>query len=61
MDLYNKDEFLKSHIDLSFLKSDKIIYNQFEYNFLPFLSIIDILMFNNKPEIREFLNKYSLI
>ena len=61
MDLYNKDEFLKSHIDLSFLKSDKIIYNQFEYNFLPFLSIIDILMFNNKPDIREFLNKYSLI
>lgn len=59
--LYNKTEFSRSRIDLSFLKSDEIIYNQFENNFLPFLSIIDILMFNNKSDIRVFLNKYSLI
>lgn len=61
INLYNKDEFLRNYIELSFLKSDEIIYNQFKNNFLPFLSIIDILMFNSKSEIRVFLNKYSLI
>lgn len=61
IDLYNKNEFLRSYIDLSFLKSDEIIYNQFKNNFSPFLSIIDILMFNSKADIRVFLNKYSLI
>lgn len=61
VDLYNKNEFLRNYIDLSFLKSDEIIYNQFKNNFLPFLSIIDILMFNSKSDIRVFLNKYSLI
>lgn len=61
IDLYNKNEFLRNYIDLSFLKSDEIIYNQFKNNFLPFLSIIDILMFNSKSDIRVFLNKYSLI
>lgn len=61
INLYNKDEFLRNYIELSFLKSDEIIYNQFKNNFLPFLSIIDILMFNSKSDIRVFLNKYSLI
>lgn len=61
INLYDKDEFLKSYINLYFLKSHEIIYNQFNYNFLPFLSIIDVLMFNSKSEIRVFLNKYSLI
>jgi hypothetical protein len=61
MDLYNKNEFLKTHIDLCFLKSDEIIYNQSLDYFLPFLSVIDILMFNSKPNIKLFLNKYSLI
>ena len=61
IDLYNKNEFLRNYIDLSFLKSDEIIYNQFKNNFIPFLSIIDILMFNSKSDIRVFLNKYSLI
>tara|TARA_B110001452_G_C15240585_1_gene429543 strand:- start:4018 stop:4719 length:702 start_codon:yes stop_codon:yes gene_type:complete len=61
INLYNKNEFLRSYIHLTFLKSDEIIYNQSLDCFLPFLSIIDILMFNSKPNIKVFLNKYSII
>jgi hypothetical protein len=58
--LYDKNQFKKESIYLSFLKTDNIIYNQFQNNFIPFLSIIDIIMFNSKDEIMSFLVKYKL-
>lgn len=58
--LYDKNEFKKESIDLSFLKTDNIIYNQFHNNFIPFLSIIDVIMFNSKDEIMSFLLNYKL-
>ncbi len=60
--LYDKDTFLNEDMELSFLKTNEINYKQY-YNqeFIPHLSIIDILMFNSKEEIRKMLNAYSLI
>ncbi len=37
-----------------------IKYKQFNNEFVPWLSIIDVMMFNSKEQIQEYLNKYTL-
>ena len=59
--LYNKEYFKKKGVDLFFLESKEIIYRQFKNQFVPKLSIIDVLMFNSKDHIRKMLQNYSLI
>lgn len=61
MDLYNKDDFKTEEIDLSFIKPNLIEYKQFGSDFVPGLSIIDVLMFNSPEEIRKMLDSYELI
>jgi hypothetical protein len=58
--LYNKEIFKQSNIDLKFIKSSPIKYKQFDNEFVAWLSIIDVLMFNPKEEIKVLLNKYEL-
>ena len=60
-DIYDKEYFLEKGIELSFLKSNPLSYVQFKSPFIPFLSIIDVLMFNNKHQTISFLNQYKLI
>lgn len=60
-DLYSKELFSNKGIALNFLKSKDIIYKQFINKFVASLSIIDVMMFNNKNEINELLNKLELI
>jgi len=59
--LYSKEIFKKNGIELNFLKSELIEYKQFKNDFIPNLSIIDILMFNNKDNIKKMLKRYELI
>ena len=61
MELYDFEEFRENGIELAFLKSDDIIYRQFGKEFVPNLSIIDVMMFNTVPEIQDMLNRYTLI
>ncbi len=61
MELYDKDEFKHHGIDLRFLETDSITYPQFKNNFIPNLSIIDVMMFNDKEEITKMLNQYQLL
>lgn len=61
LELYNKNDFEKEDILLNFLKTNIIAYPQFKNEFISNLSIIDILMFNSKEEIKEMLNDYELI
>ena len=61
IELYDKKEFQSSQIRLDFLKSKSIVYRQFDQDFIPWLSIIDVMMFNSKLEITEYLNNYELI
>ncbi|MDR3258494.1 MAG: WbqC family protein [Fusobacteriaceae bacterium] len=61
MDLYDKRNFERNNIKLSFLKSSPIEYEQFENQFIPNLSILDTLMFNSVDEIHAMLNNYELI
>lgn len=59
--LYNKEDFLQNNINLHFLKPRELNYKQFDAEFVPWLSIIDILMFNPIDNIKGFLNEYDLI
>lgn len=63
LDLYDKENFRQSSINLSFLKMDTVTYKQFnnESRFVPNLSILDIMMFNSPQDIKEILNKYELV
>ena len=60
-ELYNKEIFKLKNINLNFIKSEKIEYNQFNGNFISWLSIIDVMMFNSKDKLKEYLNSYTLI
>jgi hypothetical protein len=60
-ELYSKDHFLKENIELLFLQSESISYNQLNDVFFPNLSIIDVLMHNGKDGTKQLLNNYTLI
>lgn len=61
MELYDKGKFEKEGMRLDFIKSVLISYPQFKNAFVPWLSIIDILMFNDPESVREQLKAYELI
>ncbi len=60
LQLYNEENFLKQDIKLNFLQSKPIVYPQGN-EFIPWLSIIDVLMFNSKEKVRGFLGHYDLL
>tara|TARA_B110000285_G_C14612547_1_gene375583 strand:- start:212 stop:505 length:294 start_codon:yes stop_codon:yes gene_type:complete len=60
MALYNKDFFLRQNISLNFIKTTPIIYSQFNNEFTPWLSIIDVMMFNAPERIKDHLCQYEL-
>lgn len=51
--LYSKRDFSLQGIDLQFIKSRDLIYSQCSGQFVPWLSIVDVLMFNSKEIICE--------
>jgi len=60
--LYQNTSFRRREIKLEFLEMNNFNYKQFNNYFVPSLSIIDVMMFNNKSEIKFHLNKgYSLL
>ena len=61
VELYNKNNFSGQGIELNFIKSKPIIYNQFKNEFVPWLSIIDVMMFNSKEVVSGFLNQKELL
>lgn len=60
-ELYDKKLFLDKDIELFFLNTYKIEYQQFKNDFIPNLSIIDILMFNSKQQIAVFLERCEFL
>jgi hypothetical protein len=47
MELYSKETFQRKGIELTFLKSKPFEYPQFGEAFVPWLSIVDVMMFNS--------------
>lgn len=60
-ELYSRADFENAGIKLSFLKTGDITYSQFTNEFVPNLSIIDVMMFNSKEQIQEMLKDYTLV
>ena len=58
--LYVKENFKKQGVDLYFIKTDDFSYEQLENKFVSQLSIIDVMMFNSKKEIKKMLELFTL-
>lgn len=61
IELYDKQQFADEGISLHFIKSKPVSYPQFKNAFVPWLSIIDIMMFNDVNEVGTLLKEYELI
>ena len=55
VELYGKDYFCVHGIDLQFIKPRPIEYAQFGAPFVPWLSIVDVLMFNPLNAVRSWI------
>lgn len=55
VELYDKEIFAREGVELKFLRSKEFVYEQFKNSFVPWLSIIDVMMFNNREKIKEVL------
>lgn len=60
-ELYSVSDFEKENIRLSFVSTNPLEYSQFSNEFVPWLSIIDVIMFNDVDKVREMLNDFKLI
>ena len=61
LELYSKEKFEQKGIKLLFVKTNEVTYKQNSNTFVPWLSIIDILMFCDKEQVNALLGKYELI
>ncbi len=62
VELYAKDDFRIQGIDLQFIKARPFEYAQLGAPFVPWLSIVDVLMFNPLNTVRACINEnYELI
>lgn len=61
IDLYSKEAFQSHGVKLKFIRSKPFEYKQFDHAFVPWLSIVDVMMFNSIETIQEALeNGYTL-
>jgi hypothetical protein len=61
LELYSREAFKAAGIDLKFIKSRPFEYTQFDNEFVPWLSIIDVMMFNPPETIRRCIgSNYDL-
>jgi hypothetical protein len=56
VELYSKEIFSAVGIELKFIKSKPFEYSQFDAPFVPWLSIVDVLMFNSLDSVRECIS-----
>jgi len=62
VELYSKDAFRDRGVVLDFIRPRPLEYTQFDGEFLPGLSILDVLMFNPLEDVRRWVRQnYDLI
>lgn len=61
VELYSKEKFSQQHIELHFIKSALVPYPQFQHEFVPWLSMIDVMMFNHPDQISQMLNQIERV
>lgn len=60
-DLYDYQKFQNNGIQLGFLEPELVTYPQLSFEFIPALSIIDVLMMNSKADTIKLLGKYRIV
>lgn len=60
-ELYHTDRFVEEQLILKFLQPYLKPYKQYGTEFVPGLSMIDVLMFNTPAQVRNLLSDYELI
>jgi hypothetical protein len=58
--LYSKTNFAMEGIDLKFLSPRLVSYNQYHSEFIPWLSIIDVLFFNSVADIQAMIGERDI-
>ena len=56
--MYNKSNFISNKIELKFLKSGRFTYQHFPKVHIENLSIIDVLMYNDRNSLRQILSEF---
>jgi hypothetical protein len=61
IEIFDKNKYDKAGVELNFLKVKIIPYNQRRPHFEQSLSIIDVMMFNNRKEINNMLDDIEIL
>jgi len=61
VELYDKNDFSINNINLHFIKTGVTPYKQLSNDFIPGLSILDVMMFNSVEDIQNMLTDYILV
>lgn len=59
-ELYSKATFDENGVALKFIRTNDIRYPQLNETFVPYLSILDVLMFNPRERVISLLDEYAL-
>ena len=59
--LYDREAFASRGMQLSFIQPKVASYRQFGNEFVPNLSIIDVMMFNEKEQCAKLLQEYEIV
>lgn len=59
--LYDPQQFAERGVQLQFIQPHAITYSQQQRDFVPWLSIIDVMMFQSKQEIQALLLRRDLV
>lgn len=61
-EIYDSQIFRQNRIDLRFIQANPVHYRQFNDEFIPWLSIIDVVMFNSRETIiNKMIPEYTLV
>ena len=60
-EFYDQQKYADNDLDIQFVKPQLESYQQFNHPFVPGLSIIDVMMFNEIDTIKEMINVHELI
>jgi hypothetical protein len=60
-ELYDSASFAEQNIQLSFLEPGIKPYKQNNSEFIPYLSIIDVMMFNSQEQCQQMVREYDVV
>lgn len=60
-ELYDREDFARRGLQLSFIQPCPVEYRQLGKSYVPNLSIIDVMMFNDQPQCAKLLEEYALV